>query len=389
MRKAMATDPILLSVVIPCYNEAGIVARAVTELEEYLRTRDWSCGLAPTFELVFVNDGSTDGTLAELERLAALHPNLRYVSYRPCGGQGKALQTGFAHARGRWIICFDADLDYKPRYVADFLKHAVATGADIVVGSPYRPGGGIVNCPPSRLWMSKAMNWYFRRVFQSGLTTYTAILRLYRKEALDLLLLCSYDKDLLPEILIKAQVLKLHMEELPVLSIWEKKRSKERGKGIGLVSTARKAFRHLSIGLVERPFFFLFYPILVTAVLFTLMSIGIASLFVQNFGYTGSGLLVDIRSAFGQSFTESPHTFIFWLFLGQALLLVLFSGFIILQNKWKGDRDFLVQTRMYEMLRAQRDDRLALSRHYGLIGPGQPNEGPSPGGYGRSTAFLS
>jgi hypothetical protein len=123
------------------------------------------------------------------------------------------------------------------------------------------------------------------------------------------------------------------------------------------VSTARKAFRHLSIGLVERPFFFLFYPMLVTAVLFMLMSIGIATLFVQNFGLGGAGLLVDIRSAFGQSFAESPHTFIFWLFLGQALLLVLFSGLIILQNKWKGDRDFLVQTRMYEMLRAQRDSQ--------------------------------
>src|SRR3569833_30684 len=99
MWRALVTDPILLSIVIPCHNEEGILSRTVTELKDYLGTVDWSCGLPPTFELVFVNDGSTDGTLAELERLAALQPNLRHVSYRPCGGQGKALQTGFKYAR--------------------------------------------------------------------------------------------------------------------------------------------------------------------------------------------------------------------------------------------------------------------------------------------------
>jgi hypothetical protein len=59
-----------------------------------------------------------------------------------------------------------------------------------------------------------------------------------------------------------------------------------------------------------------------------------------------------LPSSSGQSFSESPHTFIFWLFRSQALLTALFSGLIILQNKWKGDRDFLVQTQMYQMLRA-------------------------------------
>jgi glycosyltransferase involved in cell wall biosynthesis len=345
-------DPLLLSVVIPCYNEEGIVASTVAELEKYLQTVDWSCGAPPTWELILVNDGSTDGTLTELRRLAQLHPNIDCVSYQPRGGQGKALQVGFARARGRWIICFDADLDYKPQYISEFLDHALKTGADIVVGSPHRPGGGIVNCPSSRVWMSKAMNWYFRQVFQAGVSTYTAILRLYKKECLQLLLLCSYDKDLLPEILVKAQLLKLHVEELPVLSVWGEQKTKSRGKGIGVVSTARKAFRHVSIGIIERPFFFLFYPILITATLFLLMSVGIANLFVENFSLSGSGLLIDIRSAFGRSFSESPHTFIFWLFLSQALLTALFSGLIILQNKWKGDRDFLVQTQMYQMLRA-------------------------------------
>jgi glycosyltransferase involved in cell wall biosynthesis len=345
--------PILLSVVIPCHNEQGIVTRSANELGTYLRTVDWSCGEIPSWEIIFVNDGSTDGTLAELQRLAAADPNVRCVSYRTCGGQGKALQVGFSRARGRWVICFDADLDYKPKYIAEFLEHALKTEADIVVGSPFRAGGGFENCPPVRRWMSGAMNWYFRRVFQGEISTYTAIIRLYRKQSLDLLLLCSFDKDLLPEILIKANTLKMCIEELPVHSIWNPERSKARGKGIGVVSTARKTLRHLSIGLIERPFLFLAYPILVTGALFAYFGFGILKLFIDHFSSTGAGVLVDIRSAFAVSFDDSPHTFIFWLFLGHALLVMFFGGVTILQNKIKGDRDFIVQSKLYELLRAK------------------------------------
>ena len=155
----------LLSVVVPCHNEEAILAKSAAELIEYLSTVAWSCGLPPTWELILVNDGSTDGTLGVIEALAAVYPNVISVSYNPCGGQGKALQAGFSHSRGEWIISFDADLDYRPRYISEFLQHAVGTGADIVIGSPYLLGGGIENCPRTRLLMSRAMNWYFRRVF--------------------------------------------------------------------------------------------------------------------------------------------------------------------------------------------------------------------------------
>lgn len=349
-----SAPPILLSVVIPCHNEEAIVAQTAQELSEYLRTAEWSFGEPPSWEIIFVNDGSDDGTLAELQRIAFEDPNVRCVSYRRCGGQGKALQVGFSRARGEWVICFDADLDYKPRYIAELLAHAVKTEADIVVGSPFRPGGDILNCPRVRVWMSRAMNWYFRRVLQDGVSTYTSILRLYRKQALDLLLLCSYDKDLLPEILIKAETLKMCVEELPVRSIWDPMKSKARGKGIGVVSTGRKILKHLSIGVIERPFLFLTYPIVVIAGLFAYFGLGIVKLFFEHFSVTGAGLLVDVRSAFALSFENSPHTFIFWLFLSNALLVMFFGGVIILQNKIKGDRDFIIQTKLYELLKGER-----------------------------------
>jgi glycosyltransferase involved in cell wall biosynthesis len=347
-------QPVLLSVVIPCHNEERIVAQTAHELEEYLTTVDWSCGEPPSWELVFVNDGSTDGTLRELQRIAAADPRVRCISYRRCGGQGKALQVGFSRARGHWVICFDADLDYRPKYIGEFLDHALKTEADIVVGSPFRAGGNIVNCPVARVWMSRAMNWYFRLVLPGDISTYTGILRLYRKQALDLLLLCSYDKDLLPEILIKANILKMCVEELPVDSIWDPAKSKARGKGIGVVSTGGKILTHLSIGVIERPFLFLVYPILITSALFAYSSIAIMKLFIDHFSNTPAGLLVDIRSAFAVSFDGSPHTFLFWLFLGHALLVMFFSGVIILQNKIKGDRDFIVQSKLYELLYVKR-----------------------------------
>jgi glycosyltransferase involved in cell wall biosynthesis len=285
-----------------------------------------------------------------LQRICTEHPEIRYLTYPRTGGQGKALQSGFAAARGEWVATFDADLDYGPSHIQEYLEYAVRLQADIVVGSPYRPGGAIVNCPWPRLAMSRLMNWYFRKLFPIGVTTFTAILRLYRRETLEKLLLASYDKDLLPEILIKADLLKMSIVELPAVSVWDAKKTRQRGKGASIFSTARKAARHLVIGLTERPFGLLFYPILVVLALFILMSVGVATLFVSNFAASDAGFLIDIRTALKTSYFESPHTFIFFVGAAQSLLIIFFAAIIVLQIKTKSDNDFIILTRIYDSI---------------------------------------
>jgi glycosyltransferase involved in cell wall biosynthesis len=100
MSDQTTTSP-AISVIVPVRNEAENVAPLVTEIAAALAGR--------AFEVIYVNDGSTDGTAAELARLKALYPWLRQVRHaRPCG-QSAALRTGMWAARGRIIVTLDGD----------------------------------------------------------------------------------------------------------------------------------------------------------------------------------------------------------------------------------------------------------------------------------------
>ncbi|HYE96192.1 MAG TPA: glycosyltransferase family 2 protein [Rubricoccaceae bacterium] len=122
-----------VSLVLPAFNEAGnleeAVAQAVPPLESI--TRAW--------EIVVVNDASTDGTGALADRLAAAHPGrVRPIHHETNKGLGGAIRSGFAAARGRVVIYTDADLPFDMRALADAYRHFEASGADVLAG--YREG---------------------------------------------------------------------------------------------------------------------------------------------------------------------------------------------------------------------------------------------------------
>ena len=341
----------LLSIVIPCYNEEKIITKTANDLVYYLQHTHWSYDQMPSWEIIFVNDGSTDNTLEILKKIHTSHPShIKFVTYPRRGGQGKALQVGFRAAKGKWIITLDADLDYSPDHIKQFLERAIITQADIIVGSPYFTGGAILNCPKSRLWMSKAINWYFSHMLKIGLSTYTSIARLYRKASLDLLLFSSFDKDLLPEILIKANLMKMHLEEVPAIATWNREKIAARGKGINFLGTISKAIKHLAIGLVERPFIVIFYLFLVPFIIFLITFDGVFYLFFKNFHYLNSGYIESIKSSLTNSFHESPHTFIFFSGSLQAILIMFFSAIIVTQNKLKNDADFIAHSQLFNLL---------------------------------------
>jgi glycosyltransferase involved in cell wall biosynthesis len=115
-----------ISVVIPAFNEQENVEPLTRELVPHLEA------LGRSFELLLVNDGSTDATLARARALARAEPRLRVLSLTPRSGQSAAFDAGFRAARGAWILTLDADLQNDPADIARLLE--ASAGWDGVVG---------------------------------------------------------------------------------------------------------------------------------------------------------------------------------------------------------------------------------------------------------------
>jgi glycosyltransferase involved in cell wall biosynthesis len=116
-----------LSVIIPVRNEAENVRQLCQELVEVLGASQYS------FELVLIDDGSTDETFNLLRELQAGEPRLRVIRFRRNFGQTAGFAAGFAHARGRLIVTMDGDLQNDPRDIPALVK-MIDEGDDIACG---------------------------------------------------------------------------------------------------------------------------------------------------------------------------------------------------------------------------------------------------------------
>jgi glycosyltransferase involved in cell wall biosynthesis len=110
-----ASDP-RISIVLPCYNERDHVA---IEVERICKTMDAS---GYTYELLALDDASTDDTLARLEEIAPDYPNLRVVHFRRNGGSGTSRRIGTRQARGRIVVWTDADMSYPNERIPELVR---------------------------------------------------------------------------------------------------------------------------------------------------------------------------------------------------------------------------------------------------------------------------
>jgi glycosyltransferase involved in cell wall biosynthesis len=122
---AMAIAPPDLSIVLPAHNEAANILPLAAALKPIL-------GPLGRAEIIFVDDGSSDGTLALLRAAAAADPAIRYVSFTRNFGHQAALRAGLRHARGQAVVVMDADFEHPPELIPTLVA-AWRAGAKIVV----------------------------------------------------------------------------------------------------------------------------------------------------------------------------------------------------------------------------------------------------------------
>jgi dolichyl-phosphate beta-glucosyltransferase len=147
-----------LSIVVPAYNEELRLLPTLERLHAHL-----SAGRA-TYEILVVDDGSTDATCAVVEAARARFPNLSLVRQSPNRGKGAAVRRGMLAARGAVRVMCDADGSMPPAQLPRLLAPIVRNDAEISIGSRYAPGAKAAVEPPRyRVLWSRLCNKVIQR----------------------------------------------------------------------------------------------------------------------------------------------------------------------------------------------------------------------------------
>jgi glycosyltransferase involved in cell wall biosynthesis len=139
-----------LSVVVPCFNEEHGLAHLYEELSAVLPT------VTPDFEVLLVDDGSSDATLAKMRELAAADAHVRYVALSRNFGKESAMLAGLTQAQGEVIAIMDADLQHPPELLGQMIE-LLGKGYDQVVARRDRKGEGMFRSMSSKVYY-KMMN---------------------------------------------------------------------------------------------------------------------------------------------------------------------------------------------------------------------------------------
>lgn len=168
----------LLSIVIPARDEEGCIESTVRHLHLELELN------RVPHQIVVVDDGSTDGMWAILEKLREEIAELAPVQNPGPHGFGRAIVYGFDHSDGDAVVVMMADESDDPRDVAKYWS-LLNEGWDCVFGSRFLPGGGVIDYPKFKLFVNRRVNWFIRMLFRIKLNDTTNAFKAYRRTVID------------------------------------------------------------------------------------------------------------------------------------------------------------------------------------------------------------
>ncbi len=201
-----------ISVIMPAYNESGHIYRNVNETFDVLRKTK------RRFEIIVVDDGSTDSTFKEAVRAAGEHDNVKVVHYSSNNGKGNALKEGFKAVTGDFTVFLDSDLDLHPSQLHTLFRIMRDRKADVVIGSKHHPASKL-DYPAARKFISRVYAAMLKALFNLPLRDTQTGLKVFDTEVLQRVfpkVLCKrYAYDL--ELLVNANRLGYKVVEAPVV----------------------------------------------------------------------------------------------------------------------------------------------------------------------------
>jgi len=193
-----------LSIFFPCYNDGGTIASMV------LLAARTAHKLLGEFEILVIDDGSSDYAPEILQELQSVIPEMRVIDHKRNRGYGVALRTGFEQARYDWIFYTDGDAQYDPRDMA-LLFEALTHDVDMVNGWKIER-----HDPMYRIVIGKIYHWTVKTAFGLRLRDTDCDFRLIRKSALDRISLESDTGVICVELIKKLQDAGASFAEVPV-----------------------------------------------------------------------------------------------------------------------------------------------------------------------------
>lgn len=345
-----------ISLVIPAYNEAGIIAGTVSQLDAFMR------GKMPgrSFEIIVVDDGSADGMADRLDELKL--PFLRVERHPRNLGRGAGIRTGFAASRGAYVVTLDSDLSYAPDHIPRLLAPIEAGQADIVLASAYHPDGVVRNVP----FVRAKLSYYGNKVLSAGvrgqLHTLTCMVRAYRREVVERLELVNSGKDLHLEIIQKANMLGYRIAEIPATLDWrDKSRARRIGKGwrFPLLAMSGTIASHLVYNYVLRPGSMLLLPVLTLGLIVLVGGLTLLYSWIVNIArLADQGFLYALYEGLRTTLLNGALTLT--IMGGSAFFLLVFLAFYFQshQSKKQFEELYILLSRANDRIKQLERDRV-------------------------------
>ena len=169
----------MLSIIIPTYNEGHHIFDNLLAIHHELNK------FCDEFEIIIVNDGSSDSTMSEAVKASNQIETIKVVSYIKNNGKGHALKVGFNNSTKNLVTFLDGDLDIPPRQIEPLLNTYYETDADVVIQSKRHPDSVVNGFPPRRQFLSRSYNFMTKLLFNLPVSDTQVGIKLYRREVLD------------------------------------------------------------------------------------------------------------------------------------------------------------------------------------------------------------
>ena len=215
-----------LSIIIPCYNENQTIDKIISKISKSISTYNYL-----NYELIIVDDNSTDGTKDKLKKYE-LDKNINVFFHNENLGKGAAIQSAIKHISGELVLIQDADLEYDPFDYDKLLLPFFETDADVVYGSRFLGGGKYTRIHFFWHYLANKILTFICNLFINlNLTDMETGYKVFKSSAIKSISLVEKSFSFEPEVTIKLAKKKFKFYEVPITY---NGRSYEEGKKIGL-----------------------------------------------------------------------------------------------------------------------------------------------------------